>query len=147
MFVALMEAILMSGTLFSVRYIMGYAYSEDKEVVDYVKDMAPLVCASVFMDSLQGVLSGVARGCGWQHIGAYVNLGAFYLIGIPTSIFLGFVWHVGGKGLWIGILCGSTVQTILLSLVTIFTNWEIQAKMARERLSDETKPLVMNDCK
>jgi len=29
-----------------------------------------------------------------------------------------------GKGLWIGILVGSTLQTIVLALVTFFTNWE-----------------------
>ncbi|KAI0488577.1 hypothetical protein KFK09_028415 [Dendrobium nobile] len=146
MFITVMEAIITSVTLFSMRYILGYAYSNEKEVADYVKDMVPLVCLSVFMDSLQGVMSGVARGCGWQHIGAYVNLFAFYLIGIPTAVVLGFVLHIGGKGLWVGILCGSTAQTILLSLVTIFTNWEKQVDRARKRLFDETVSLV-NDCK
>lgn len=41
--------------------------------------------------------SGIARGCGWQKIGAIVNLGAYYLWGIPAGIFLAFVYHVGGK--------------------------------------------------
>ncbi|OMO59742.1 Multi antimicrobial extrusion protein [Corchorus olitorius] len=75
----------------------------DKEVVDYVTTMAPLVCISVILDSLQGVLSGVARGCGWQHIGAYVNLGAFYLCGIPVAATLAFWFQLRGMGLWIGI--------------------------------------------
>ncbi|KAK8914533.1 MATE efflux family protein 9 [Platanthera zijinensis] len=146
MFITAMEAIIVSITLFSMRYILGYAYSNEEEVVEYVRDMVPLVCLSVFMDSIQGVLSGVARGCGWQHIGAYCNLGAFYLIGIPTAVVLGFVLHVGGKGLWIGILCGSTVQTILLSLVTMFTNWDQQVDRARGRLFEEKLSIVI-DCK
>lgn len=41
--------------------------------------------------------SGTARGCGWQKIGAYVNLGAYYLVGIPAAILLAFVLHIGGK--------------------------------------------------
>ncbi|MCQ6513430.1 hypothetical protein NPN18_27095, partial [Vibrio parahaemolyticus] len=45
-------------------------------------------------------MSGIARGCGWQHLGAYVNLGSFYLLGIPMAILLGFVLHMGAKGLW-----------------------------------------------
>jgi Na+-driven multidrug efflux pump len=41
--------------------------------------------------------SGIAAGCGWQKIGAFVNLGAYYLMGIPTAILLAFVYHIGGK--------------------------------------------------
>lgn len=32
----------------------------------------------------------MARGCGWQHLAAYVNLATFYLIGLPISCLLGF---------------------------------------------------------
>ncbi|XP_073300990.1 protein DETOXIFICATION 10 [Primulina huaijiensis] len=99
--------------------------------------MAPLVCLSVIIDSIQGTLSGVARGCGWQHIGAYVNLAAFYAFGIPIAASLGFWLNLRGKGLWIGVLCGATLQTILLVVITSFTNWEKQAAMARERLFEE----------
>ncbi|XP_019707049.1 protein DETOXIFICATION 12 isoform X2 [Elaeis guineensis] len=141
MFIAVTEAILVSGTVFALRPILGYAYSNEEEVINYVKEMVPLVCVSVTTDSLQGVLSGIARGCGWQHIGAYVNLGAFYLIGIPIAVILGFPLHMGGKGLWIGILCGSTTQSVLLSLITGFTNWQQQANMARKRIFDERLPL------
>ncbi|KAJ0106713.1 hypothetical protein Patl1_19718 [Pistacia atlantica] len=52
----------------------GYAYSRDTEVVTYVATMNPILAASTFIDARQCVLSGVARGCGWQKIGAYVNL-------------------------------------------------------------------------
>ncbi|KAG1368083.1 protein DETOXIFICATION 14 [Cocos nucifera] len=141
MFIAVTEAILVSGTVFALRHVLGYAYSNEEEVISYVEEMVPLVCVSVIMDSLQGVLSGIARGCGWQHIGAYINLGAFYLFGIPIAVILGFPLHVGGKGLWIGILCGSTTQSVLLSLITGFTNWQQQVNMARKRIFDERLPL------
>jgi len=55
-----------------------------------------------------------------------VNLGAFYLFGIPLAVVLGFLLHMGGKGLWIGILGGATVQTTLLAVVTSRTNWQQQ---------------------
>ncbi|KAG5521663.1 hypothetical protein RHGRI_034028 [Rhododendron griersonianum] len=134
MFHAVMETTIVSATLFAMRRIFGYTFSNEKEVVDYVTSMAPLVCLSVIMDSLQGVLSGVARGCGWQHIGAYVNLGAFYLVGIPMAATLAFWVQLRGKGLWIGIQAGAIVQTILLSIITSCTNWEKQAIKAKERL-------------
>ncbi|KAE8716488.1 hypothetical protein F3Y22_tig00110114pilonHSYRG00119 [Hibiscus syriacus] len=107
------------STLYAIPYGLGAAASNDKEVVDYVTAMAPLVCVSVILDSLQGVLTGVARGCGWQHIGAYVNLAAFYLVGIPVAATLAFWLRLKGVGLWAGIQSGSLTQTILLAIVIV----------------------------
>ncbi|KAK7357716.1 hypothetical protein VNO80_17011 [Phaseolus coccineus] len=137
MSLAVIETSVVSAALFACRHVFGYIFSNEKEVIDYVTFMAPLVCISVILDSIQGVLTGIARGCGWQHLGVYVNLGAFYLCGIPVAAILAFVVRVGGKGLWIGIQCGSFVQTILLSVITSCINWEKQAINARKRLFDD----------
>lgn len=55
-----------------------------------------------------------------------MNLGAFYLVGIPVGAVLGFVVHLKAKGLWIGIVGGSIVQTIFLSIITARTDWKKQ---------------------
>ncbi|XP_020593393.1 protein DETOXIFICATION 14-like [Phalaenopsis equestris] len=141
MSITIVQALVVSVTMFGLRGIIGYAYSGEHEVVDYVREIFSLVSISVIMDSFQGVLSGIARGCGWQHIGAYVNLGAYYLVGIPTAVVLGFLLHIGGKGLWIGILSGAIVQTFLLGVITIFTDWQQQAVLARKRVFDERSSL------
>lgn len=78
------------------------------------------------VDSVLCLNEGVARGCGWQHIGAYVNLAAFYLFGIPIAAVLGFWVGIRGKGLWIGIQAGAFLQTVMLSVITCCTNWEKQ---------------------
>ncbi|GMP83554.1 hypothetical protein CsSME_00037425 [Camellia sinensis var. sinensis] len=57
MLLAVAETTVVSATLFACRRIFGYTFSNEKEVVDYVTAMAPLVCLSVIMDSIQGVLS------------------------------------------------------------------------------------------
>lgn len=57
-FMAVTETIVVSATLFASRRVFGYVFSNEKQVVDYVTTMAPLVCLSVIMDSLQGVFSG-----------------------------------------------------------------------------------------
>ena len=44
-----------------------------------------------------GVNVGTARGCGWQKVGAFINLGSYYIVGIPTSVILAFVAHLGIK--------------------------------------------------
>ncbi|KOM28880.1 hypothetical protein LR48_Vigan609s001200 [Vigna angularis] len=66
------EANIVSGTLFFPRRVFGYIFSNEKEVVDYVTAMAPQVCVSVTLDSIQSVpLTGDGN--------IYVNLEAFRL--------------------------------------------------------------------
>ncbi|XP_022636815.1 uncharacterized protein LOC106772925 isoform X5 [Vigna radiata var. radiata] len=125
---AVAEAVVVSTVFFSCRHILGYAYSNDMEVVDYVASIAPLLCVSVSVDSLIGALSGIARGGGFQQIGAYVNLGAYYLVGIPIGLFLGFHLQLNAKGLWMGTLSGSVLQAIILAIVTALTDWQKEVK-------------------
>ncbi|KAL9427700.1 hypothetical protein AB3S75_029810 [Citrus x aurantiifolia] len=96
--------------------------------------LAPLLSITIFMDNMQSVLSGVAIGIGWQHIGAYINLGAFYLVGIPVAYVLCFSVHLRTKGLLLGLMSGSTIQAVALAVVTSLTNWQKQATMVRERI-------------
>uniref|UniRef100_A0A0E0AK97 Protein DETOXIFICATION n=1 Tax=Oryza glumipatula TaxID=40148 RepID=A0A0E0AK97_9ORYZ len=85
--------------------------------------VAPLMMASILLDSAQGVLSGVARGCGWQHLAAVTNLVAFYFIGMPLAIFFAFKLKWYTKGLWMGLICGLTCQTCTLMVITARTKW------------------------
>ena len=58
MFLAVSQSIIVSSVLFAGRNTFGYIFSNDKEVVDYAMNMAPLVCLSVIFDSLHATLSG-----------------------------------------------------------------------------------------
>ncbi|KAJ4850877.1 hypothetical protein Tsubulata_007117 [Turnera subulata] len=118
----------------AVRNVWGHIYTNDKELVKYLASVMPILAASNFIDSIQGVLSGCARGCGWQKTAAFICLGAYYFVGLPTAIILTFFLHFGGKGLWIGIIGAVTLQTTLLLLITLRTNWELEATKARERV-------------
>ncbi|GJX59558.1 DETOXIFICATION 14-like protein [Tanacetum coccineum] len=138
MFLAIIETMIVSTTVFSCHQFLGKAYSSEKAVVSYVASMAPFISLSIITDSLQAVISGVARGSGWQHIGAYVNLLAFYLFGVPAAAVLGFPLHLKAKGLWIGIVIGSIIQLTSLSLITGLTDWRKQAMKAKEHISKET---------
>ncbi|RDX64452.1 Protein DETOXIFICATION 14, partial [Mucuna pruriens] len=131
-------AVIVSTLFFSFRHILGYAYCNDKQVVDYVANMAPLLCVSVTADSLIGAFSGIARGGGFQEIGAYVNLGAYYLVGIPMGLLLGFHLQLRAKGLWMGTLSGSVLQVIILATVTALTDWQKEATKARERIVEKS---------
>ncbi|KAL9683658.1 hypothetical protein QQ045_015485 [Rhodiola kirilowii] len=135
-FMALSEGVTMGIILILIRSVWGQAYSKERHVIRYVAAMMPLVALSSFLDGLQCVLSGIARGCGWQKIGAFINLGSYYLVGIPSAIVLGFVCHLGGKGLWIGLICALAVQFLCLSIITIRTDWDKEAAKANKRVRD-----------
>ncbi|KAL0343390.1 UNVERIFIED_CONTAM: protein DETOXIFICATION 14 [Sesamum angustifolium] len=110
---SIVEFVIASTIIFVCRNSLGYLFSNEKGVVYYIKEMTPFLCLSIVFDSLQAVFSGVARGSGWQHIGAYVNLGAYYVVGIPVSLLLGFVLALKEKGLWCGLIAGAMADSQL----------------------------------
>ncbi|XP_060670714.1 protein DETOXIFICATION 16 isoform X1 [Ziziphus jujuba] len=138
---AITEGLFVASILIMIRNFWGYAYSKETEVVKYVSKLMPILAVLCFIDGLQSVLSGNARVCGWQKLGAYVNLGSYYLVGIPSAVLLAFVFHVGGKGLCLGIICALVVQLLFLFTITIRTNWEQEAKKATKRIHDSKIPV------
>ncbi|KAL6604798.1 hypothetical protein ACP70R_042742 [Stipagrostis hirtigluma subsp. patula] len=133
MFLAVSEGVVMGLVMVCVRYVWGHAYSDEEEVVTYVARMMLVIAVSNFFDGIQCVLSGVARGCGWQKIGACVNLGAFYAVGVPAAYLIAFVLRIGGMGLWMGIICGIVVQVVLLVAITLCTDWQHESDEGEEQ--------------
>lgn len=138
--VAVIEGLVLGLVIILIRNVWGYAYSNETEVVRYIAAMMPLLATSNFMDGLQCVLSGAVRGFGWQKIGAVINLGSYYLVGIPSAVLIAFVLHIGGKGLWLGIICALIVQVLSLLFINLRTNWEQEARKAQERVEETTLP-------
>ncbi|KAK3037523.1 hypothetical protein RJ639_030331, partial [Escallonia herrerae] len=142
-FLAVAEGLLVGLVSVAARDSLGYLYSNEEEVVRYVAAVMPVLALSNFMDGIQGVLSGTARGCGWQKIGAFVNLAAYYFGGLPAAIILTFLFHFGGKGLCTGIIAGSGFQALLLLAITMRTDWIQEAEKARYRVHASSIPTVM----
>ncbi|KAI8001996.1 Protein DETOXIFICATION 16 [Camellia lanceoleosa] len=141
-FLAVTEGFLVSLISIAVRDKWGYFYTNEEQVVKFMASIIPLLAVSNFMDGIQAVLSGIAIGCGWQKLGVFVNLGAYYLIGLPSAIILTFVFHFGVKGLWMGIMIGSGLQAILFLVITMYTDWEHQAGKAWDRVCASYIPVT-----
>ncbi|CAL1356668.1 unnamed protein product [Linum trigynum] len=110
-------------------------FTENLEVVHDVSDLSPLLACSILLNSIQPVLSGVALGAGWQSIVAYINIACYYLVGIPVGVVLGYVFGMQVKGVWIGMLFGTFIQTIILVVITYRTDWDKQVVLARNRVN------------
>ncbi|RID79941.1 hypothetical protein BRARA_A02640 [Brassica rapa] len=71
------------------------------------------LAATITLDTVQSVLSVTL-----------INLGTFYLIGMPIAAFCGFKLKLYAKGLWIGMVSGIFCQCSSLLLMTIFRKWK-----------------------
>ncbi|KAK4398110.1 protein DETOXIFICATION 40 [Sesamum angolense] len=80
-----------------LRHQLSYAFTPGEVVSGAVADLTPLLAASIILNGIQPVLSGVAVGCGWQALVAYVNVGCYYMIGVPVGVVLGFTFNLGAK--------------------------------------------------
>ncbi|GAU21726.1 hypothetical protein TSUD_328510 [Trifolium subterraneum] len=127
------------GSAKAAKERLAYIFTDNKDVASAVGDLSPLLAVSILLNSVQPVLSGVAIGAGWQSIVAYVNLGCYYIIGIPVGIVLGNVFHLQVKGIWIGMLFGTLIQTIILLVISYKTDWEKQVTIARNRINKWSK--------
>ncbi|KAK8983481.1 hypothetical protein V6N11_073890 [Hibiscus sabdariffa] len=98
-------------------------FSNSHSIIMKFAGMTPLLIVSIAIDSIQGVLSGAARGCGWQNLAVLANLGTFYFIGMPIAAVLGFKSELYVKGLWIGLICGLSCQACTLVLIIFYKKW------------------------
>ncbi|KAF3445964.1 hypothetical protein FNV43_RR11141 [Rhamnella rubrinervis] len=104
---------------------IAYIFSSSTDVLQAVDQLAFLLAITILLNSVQPVLSGVAVGSGWQGTVAYINLGCYYIIGLPLGIVLGWVFHWGVSGIWGGMIFGGTAtQTMILAIITTRCNWE-----------------------
>ncbi|KAL5705451.1 Protein DETOXIFICATION 27 [Ranunculus cassubicifolius] len=98
-------------------------FTSSLPVISYVSQLSVLLAFTIILSSIQPVLSGVAVGSGWQSLVAYINIGCYYVIGVPLGVLLGWVFQFGIKGIWAGMISGTVVQTLILVFITVKFDW------------------------
>ncbi|WOL18177.1 protein DETOXIFICATION 33-like isoform X1 [Canna indica] len=118
----------------ALRDVYGIPFTNSPEVVRAVSSLAVVFSLVLLLNSVQPVLTGVAVGAGWQWLVAYINMGCYYVIGIPIGCLLAFYFDFGVKGMWSGMLTGVSIQTIIIVTITACTNWKTEAMKAGSRI-------------
>ncbi|XP_074264319.1 protein DETOXIFICATION 16-like [Silene latifolia] len=131
---SLSQGIVIAVITVLVRNVWGKLYSKDDKVVKYVAKMMLLLAISDFLDGFQCVLSGAARGLGWQKMCSFINLGAYYFVAIPCAVVFAFVLHLRGMGLWLGIICGLCIPVVVLVTIVLWTDWKKEGRKALARI-------------
>ncbi|KAG4381250.1 hypothetical protein GLYMA_15G107100v4 [Glycine max] len=129
--IAVIEAVV----VLALRRVVSYAFTDGETVANAVSDLCPYLAVTLILNGIQPVLSGVAVGCGWQAIVAYVNVGCYYGIGIPLGCVLGFTFGLGVQGIWSGMIGGTMLQTLILLWITLRTDWNKEVNTAKKRLN------------
>ncbi|OWM73147.1 hypothetical protein CDL15_Pgr001261 [Punica granatum] len=114
---------------------IAYIFTSKEDIADEVASLSVLLAFTILLYSVQSVLLGAAIGAGTQSMVAYVNIGCYYVIGVPLGVVLGYVANLQVRGIWIGMTIGIAVQTLILGFITYRTNWDEQVLKASERLN------------
>ncbi|KAK2982145.1 hypothetical protein RJ640_028716 [Escallonia rubra] len=138
-------SIIFSAIVLIFRVALSKLFTSDSEVIAAVSDLTPVLAISVFLNGIQPILSGVAIGSGWQAVVAYVNLGTYYIIGLPIGCVLGFKTSLGAIGIWWGMIVGVVLQTLALFILTVRTNWNAEVAKAAERLKQSADEETLVD--
>ncbi|RWW44595.1 hypothetical protein BHE74_00049628 [Ensete ventricosum] len=114
-----------------VRERWGRMFTDDSEILRLTAAALPVVGLCELGNCPQTVGCGVLRGSARPTRAAHVNLGAFYLVGMPVAIGLGFWLGLGFVGLWMGLLAAQVCCAGLMLHAVGTTDWQSQARRAQ----------------
>ncbi|XP_073047230.1 protein DETOXIFICATION 51-like [Primulina eburnea] len=131
----------------TVRNFWARMFTSDEHILRLTSAALPILGLCELGNCPQTVGCGVIRGTARPSIAANVNLGAFYLVGMPVAVGLGFLLGVGFCGLWIGLLSAQVCCAGLMLYVVGTTNWGFQAARAQmltcgECEENDREPLI-----
>ncbi|KAK1260081.1 Protein TRANSPARENT TESTA 12 [Acorus gramineus] len=115
------------------RYDFPVIFTDNELVKKRVSKISVFLCLSILIGGIQPVFSGVAVGAGWQTTVAYINIGCYYLVGLTSAFLMGLRFGLGLEGVWGGLLLGMLLQTIILLIITLKTDWEGQVSCVGKR--------------
>ncbi|VFQ77604.1 unnamed protein product [Cuscuta campestris] len=133
-FQSLLIGLLCMVVVLAARDYVAIIFTDSKDMQQAVAHLAGILGITMVLNSVQPVISGVAVGGGWQALVAYINLGSYYIFGLPLGFVLGYVAKFGVVGLWGGMIAGTGLQTILLLIVLYKTNWTSEVEQTTERM-------------
>ncbi|XP_022958965.1 protein DETOXIFICATION 34 [Cucurbita moschata] len=126
--------LLFAALILATKDYFAIIFTDSKEMQEAVSNLAFLLGITMVLNSVQPVISGVAVGGGWQALVAYINLFCYYVVGLPFGFLLGYKTSLGVEGIWIGMICGTFLQTIILLFIVYKTNWNKEVEETTERM-------------
>ncbi|KAJ6410742.1 hypothetical protein OIU84_007489 [Salix udensis] len=115
-----------------VRKVWATMFTQDKEIIALTSLVLPIIGLCELGNCPQTTGCGVLRGTARPKVGANINLGCFYLVGMPVAVWLGFYAELDFEGLWIGLLAAQASCVVTMLFVLARTDWEYEAQRAKQ---------------
>lgn len=121
-----------SATVFAtgMRFRWGRMFTADENILRLTSLALPILGLCELGNCPQTVGCGVVRGTARPGVAANVNLGAFYMVGMPMAVVLAFWFDVGFRGLWLGLLSAQVCCAGFMLYVIAITDWDFEAMRA-----------------
>ncbi|CAM6037684.1 unnamed protein product [Sphagnum compactum] len=110
----------------------GHLFTDDKSVLALTAAAMPLVGLCELGNCPQTTGCGVLRGSARPAIGAHINLGSFYFVGMPVAVVLAFWLKIGFGGLWYGLMAAQISCACSILFVVLRTDWRFEAERAKK---------------
>eukprot|EP01018_Ginkgo_biloba_P016641 Gb_04836 [translate_table: standard] len=137
----------------TMRHVWARMFTDDQQIIALTSLALPIIGLCELGNCPQTTGCGVLRGTARPTIGANINLGSFYFVGMPVAIMMGFLLNFDFEGLWLGLLAAQASCVTLMLYVLLRTDWVLQAQRAKELTSCgvendqvEEKTLKLTSC-
>ncbi|XP_010524719.1 PREDICTED: protein DETOXIFICATION 55-like [Tarenaya hassleriana] len=114
------------------REAWGRIFTANTAVIELAAAVLPVVGLCEVGNCPQTTSCGILRGSARPGVGAKINFYAFYMVGAPLAVVLGFVFRLGFLGLCYGLLGAQIVCAMTILTVVYNTVWEIESLKARD---------------
>src|SRR5439155_1530439 len=115
--------------------LLAQVYTSVPGVIVVATSLIPIAGLFQVFDGLQVVSAGILRGLGDTRAPMLANVLAFWIVGMPVSLWIGFQEHRGVAGLWWGFVAGRGPGALFLRLRA-----RVRRSRAVERLWGEGAP-------
>ncbi|XP_062120524.1 protein DETOXIFICATION 49-like [Humulus lupulus] len=114
-----------------VRKVWATMFTQDKDIISLTSLVLPIIGLCELGNCPQTTGCGVLRGTARPKVGAHINLGCFYMVGMPVALILSFFAGFDFKGLWLGLMAAQGCSTLTMLVVLGRTDWNSEAQLAK----------------
>ena len=112
--IIMLLAVFFALFFFFTRKYIGYLFTSSDEVAAMVATLMIIVAFYQFSDGLQISFANSLRGIGDVNAMAIISLIGYFIVALPVSYLLGFVFNFGISGIWMSYLVGLTLTGLIL---------------------------------
>ena len=112
----IMFQLVFAAMFISLRFIMPILFNDEREVRDLVSALLLIAALFQLSDGIQVVALGALRGIKDVTIPTWITCIVYWMIGLPCSYVLAFIFGFGLEGIWYGLTIALTLAAIFLYL-------------------------------